>query len=91
VDTLFFALDTERVVVDVEKIRDKEELFYLQRCGKECLVKWLDLPLDEYEQMEVHFAEPVCVVYQGKQYPVEVWTEKGYVYAVMKKMIGTIG
>jgi hypothetical protein len=61
VDKLFFALDTANVVVDVEKIveRDKvlvattREAFYIQWCVKECLVKWLDLKLAEEKHMEV--------------------------------------
>lgn len=68
VDKLFFAVDRDKVVVDVEKIiardvcllqderkvaaRDWEE-FYVQRCAKECLVKWLNLRLDEFQRITV--------------------------------------
>jgi len=50
---LFFALDIKNVVVDVEKIIERrgDEIFYRQRCAKECVVKWLQLPLDETETM----------------------------------------
>jgi phosphopantetheinyl transferase len=66
VDQIFFALDQEKVVVDMEKMiaRDENLLpkmtkivdgkrgnFYLQWCSKECLVKWLDLPLDAVQDI----------------------------------------
>ena len=68
VDKLFFAVDKQKVVVDVEKIVERDEgllqderktsansweEFYVQRCVKECLVKWLDLRLDEFQRIVV--------------------------------------
>jgi hypothetical protein len=93
VDKLFFALDTAKVVVDVEKVVERDEAllkstwedFYVQWCGKECLVKWLDLKLDEEQKMEVvQNDDGIVVNYAGKEYPVQVSIEEGYVYAVMK-------
>ena len=76
---LLFAIDKEKVAVDVEKIVERDEAlledvillnekiplnplfrkgeirenFYLQRCGKECLVKYLNLTSKEMEKMHV--------------------------------------
>jgi hypothetical protein len=88
VDLLFFALDTQKVVVDVEKMLKRRGGvdFYLQRCGKECLVKWLSLPFEASERMKVRSEagmEGVFVEYEGKEYAVRVWMEGGYFFAMM--------
>ena len=68
-DQLFFAVDFQNITVDVEKIvpRDTSLLedvpsfsyfsvrkkFYMQRCAKECLVKYLNLTSSEMDDMKI--------------------------------------
>ena len=64
------AIDTKKVAVDLEYIRERDESllknvhipdsqygpwenFYLQRCAKECVVKFLDVTNNEMQEMSV--------------------------------------
>jgi hypothetical protein len=78
----------------MEKIiaRRGDQNFYFQRCAKECLVKWLNLTLEEgkdnahiVQTKEEQGTTNLSLQYQNNIYPVQVWEENGYVYAVMKK------
>ena len=80
-DVIFLVLADRKVAVDVEKVVERKGIspqgsrleFYVQRCAKECMVKFLDLPLDAAEEMiVVSQGSTVEVSYQGQSYVVRV-------------------
>jgi hypothetical protein len=85
-------LDTQNIVVDVEKIIERDfsllspsvmtrEAFYLQWCVKECLVKFLNLSSLE-EVLEQKIAIPNNV---GEEFVQVVVTYQGNTYPAMVK------
>lgn len=93
-DKIFLALAKEKIAVDLEKIVERapqlkdpaasRESFYMQWCAKECVVKFLNLPLDTTEKMLTKkLNQQMIITYEHKEYSVRVRSEKGYVYAIL--------
>ncbi|MDR2189681.1 MAG: hypothetical protein LBP53_00300 [Candidatus Peribacteria bacterium] len=100
---IFLAIDTHKIAVDMEKITARDpsllsstltttrEAFYLQRCVKECLVKFLNLPtLEEAFHQTLllptnlsEHPQKLLVPYQGKTYHASVKKENGYLFVVL--------
>jgi len=122
-DMIWMAIDTKKVAVDLEYIRERDESllknvrvpdsqyspwenFYLQRCAKECVVKFLDITNKEMQEMSIiaflkeqhfiandwSFDSIVLIHYRWKEYPVHTIIKDGKVFAMLheKKKYGSI-
>ena len=107
------AIDTKKVAIDLEYIRERDdsllknvhipdsqygrENFYLQRCAKECVVKFLNINSKEMQEMSIvaflreqhfiandwSFDSIVLIHYRWKEYPIHTIIQDGKVFAML--------
>ena len=113
-DMIWMAIDTKKVAVDLEYIRERDESllknvhipdsqyspwenFYLQRCAKECVVKFLNVNSKEISEMsalaflrEHHFIANdrsfdsiVLIHYRWREFPVHTIIKDWKVFAML--------
>ncbi len=84
-DKLIIAFYTKKIAIDMEKIQNKPETYYLERCCKEAIIKYLDLKLDEIKNMQVlqKNTNTASVTYKDQYFKVKTEIKNWYVTALV--------
>ena len=93
---VMIALSDQKITVDCELIKPRDPSllttkisswndFYIQWCGKECVVKYLNLPFSEVENCLYHTITPttVEVSYHDSSFQIPYKIEQGYCFALL--------
>lgn len=82
---IVIAFDTKKIAIDIEKIKSKPTEYYHERTAKEALIKYLNLPLDEHENIQVNaYKGTTCTLeYKKTTFQAKTFVKQGYVRAIL--------